>query len=889
LNTATIGVVLRVIKGHYLLIVLLMEKWLTHFLGGKRLYHKHLRFLVNKTELFDPSYYLEMNPGIGKQRKSPLANYVAYGDEKGCWPMPFFDPLYYRNQVKSPYEIVNALLHYAYIGRYLRLSPSPWFDVKFYLKENKDVARSGKDPVLHYLRWGGTEGRSPNVQFDGSFYLRSNPDVREARVNPLLHYLRIGRFEGRPTSLYHPLNCEPYITYPKAAEQQNQQKKFLKKQAIADAKVDVIVPVYKDTELSLRTIYSVLMAEVSLPFELIVINDGSPETKLIAELEKLESENLITLVHHLQTKGFFHTLNEGMQLHSERDVVLLNSDTEVFNHWLDKLYATAYRQAHTGTVTPLSNNATICSYPCFLNDNPYPLELPYEEINDLAAAVNPAVEIETPTGIAFCLYIRRACIQAVGLFDTQNFGQGYGAENDFCQRAISKSWRNVISADTFVRHWGVTSFQRKKPEPLNEAFQTLSRLYPGYRFRINKFIKQDPLAQARQRLDWARLLRQIKQQNVLIICHCRGGGSERHVQEDTAQLLNEGIGVFYLRPVPNKPTHVRLGHPKCPQLFNLDSYLLKDTDRLTQVLAELHITRIHTHGLVDFAMNAPKHILKLAQSLKAQFWIDLHDYKVICPRINLTHRSGRYCGEPDELSCNACCEREGNDFGVINIKSWRRMHHNVLKQANKISVPDLDIKNRLLGYFPDISLSLSPHEEFDLTQLKLVPPNVSSHCSLKIVVIGAIGKPKGLEIFNACARDAKKRKLPLEFILLGYSLKDEDLKKWGVKITGRYLDHEAPAKLKELAPHVAWLPSTWPETYSYTLSLALNCGYPTFAFDIGAIAARLRAIGQEHTLMPLQMLDSPSAINDRFVNYLKTCQTNSLATEHDLETQPLGT
>jgi glycosyltransferase involved in cell wall biosynthesis len=183
------------------------------------------------------------------------------------------------------------------------------------------------------------------------------------------------------------------------------------------------------------------------------------------------------------------------------------------------------------------------------------------------------------------------------------------------------------------------------------------------------------------------------------------------------------------------------------------------------------------------------------------------------------------------------------------------------------------MQQRLLRYFPDISLSLSPHEEIASENIKLVQPKLTPKNKLRIVVIGAIGKAKGFDIFHACACDAKKRKLPLEFILLGYSLKDKELENCGVRITGRYLEHEAQIKLKELAPHVAWLPSTWPETYSYTLSLALNSGYPTFAFDIGTIAARLRTLGQEHTIIPLQMLDSPYIINDRLVKYLQSCQS----------------
>ena len=51
-----------------------------------------------------------------------------------------------------------------------------------------------------------------------------------------------------------------------------------------------------------------------------------------------------------------------MRLHPDRDVIL-NADTEVNAGWVDRLAAHAAREAHVGTITPFSNNATICSYP----------------------------------------------------------------------------------------------------------------------------------------------------------------------------------------------------------------------------------------------------------------------------------------------------------------------------------------------------------------------------------------------------------------------------------------------------------------------------------------------------------------------------------------------
>ena len=42
---------------------------------------------------------------------------------------------------------------------------------------------------------------------------------------------------------------------------------------------------------------------------------------------------------------------------SDRDVVLLNSDTEVTAGWLDALARCAASSPHVGTITPWSNNA----------------------------------------------------------------------------------------------------------------------------------------------------------------------------------------------------------------------------------------------------------------------------------------------------------------------------------------------------------------------------------------------------------------------------------------------------------------------------------------------------------------------------------------------------
>src|SRR3712207_8814600 len=48
------------------------------------------------------------------------------------------------------------------------------------------------------------------------------------------------------------------------------------------------------------------------------------------------------------------------------------------------------------------------------------------------------------TGNGFCMYIRRDCLDAVGMLDEEAFPRGYGEENDFCMRATRDGWINLV-------------------------------------------------------------------------------------------------------------------------------------------------------------------------------------------------------------------------------------------------------------------------------------------------------------------------------------------------------------------------------------------------------------------------------------------------------------
>lgn len=71
-----------------------------------------------------------------------------------------------------------------------RIAGSEYFDSTWYLQRNRDVARSGHDPVMHYFDFGAREKRNPSELFDTSYYVANNAGALADGVNPLLHFIR---------------------------------------------------------------------------------------------------------------------------------------------------------------------------------------------------------------------------------------------------------------------------------------------------------------------------------------------------------------------------------------------------------------------------------------------------------------------------------------------------------------------------------------------------------------------------------------------------------------------------------------------------------------------------------------------------------------------------
>ena len=126
-----------------------------------------------------------------------------------------------------------------------------------------------------------------------------------------------------------------------------------------------------------------------------------------------------------------------------------------------------------------------------------------QDLDSFAALVESVSRREypkIPTGVGLCLYVKRKALDSLGLFDEARFGLGYGEENDFCFRALKAGYVHVLDDATFIFHAGQRSFGASRSERVRQAERRLRQIHPAYLPTIARFMREDPLRPARERV-----------------------------------------------------------------------------------------------------------------------------------------------------------------------------------------------------------------------------------------------------------------------------------------------------------------------------------------------------------------------------------------------------
>ncbi|AWY43344.1 glycosyltransferase [Pseudomonas putida] len=108
--------------------------------------------------------------------------------------------------------------------------------------------------------------------------------------------------------------------------------------------VSIVIPIYGKCDFTLRCLASVALNTTGIPFEVIVVDDCSPDNSV----ELLQAVNGIRLVCNETNQGFIRSCNAGAQAAKGKYVCFLNNDTEVMPRWLEELVNTFHEFPGTG-------------------------------------------------------------------------------------------------------------------------------------------------------------------------------------------------------------------------------------------------------------------------------------------------------------------------------------------------------------------------------------------------------------------------------------------------------------------------------------------------------------------------------------------------------------
>lgn len=264
--------------------------------------------------------------------------------------------------------------------------------------------------------------------------------------------------------------------------------------------VTVIVPVYADydaTRICIETLFDELRAA---GHRAILIDDATPDAQIARYLAKLANDPAVDVIVNPRNLGFIGSVNRALERIKQGDIIILNSDTVVPRGFINRLNAAARSTPDIGTVTPLSNNGEFVSFPIPNISNLLGSRCETERIDAIAAKVNADEIVDIPSGIGFCLYVTRACLDRVGPL-SEDFARGYLEDVDLCLRAREQGFRNVCAPSVYVGHVGSKSFGGEKRSLVVRNLRVLERRFPYHRAECAAFIEADPLKTARQAVE----------------------------------------------------------------------------------------------------------------------------------------------------------------------------------------------------------------------------------------------------------------------------------------------------------------------------------------------------------------------------------------------------
>jgi GT2 family glycosyltransferase len=222
--------------------------------------------------------------------------------------------------------------------------------------------------------------------------------------------------------------------------------------------LSVVIVNYNTRQLLDSCLQSLFEQTLDHSMEVIVTDNASSDKSCEMLRERFPS---VYLIENNENRGFARGVNEGIQVSRGRLILLLNPDTIILDHAIDRMVDFIDGVPLVGACCPMLRNEDGTyqrgTQPLPVLFSPlYQFSSLFERNPALARVLlpdwldNPSTTHLVGYSSGACLLVKRACINEVGLLD-ENFFL-YGEDVDWCQRMWNAGWQVVYFAGSSVLH-----------------------------------------------------------------------------------------------------------------------------------------------------------------------------------------------------------------------------------------------------------------------------------------------------------------------------------------------------------------------------------------------------------------------------------------------------
>lgn len=244
-------------------------------------------------------------------------------------------------------------------------------------------------------------------------------------------------------------------------------------------KTSIIILSYNTYTLTKQCIESIRKYTEAGTYEIIVVDNNSQDES-VAWLKKQMD---ITTIYNKENAGFPKGCNQGMEIATGSELLLLNSDTVVTPRWLEQLKTALYSDEEIGAVSCMTNR---CSNWQQLHTVPYD-EKTLNGLEEFAKQYNHSnreLWQERTKLVGFCFLLKDTVYKKIGPMD-EIFSPGNFEDDDYSVRILQAGYKLLVCQDTFIHHYGSASFAKsatkeefnKKALVYNKLLQTNKRKF----------------------------------------------------------------------------------------------------------------------------------------------------------------------------------------------------------------------------------------------------------------------------------------------------------------------------------------------------------------------------------------------------------------------------